>query len=358
MDPSEPTRPMPAGGPKAGTPRPKRRSRGGIPAAPPPSDPSPGADGLADEPAQPKRPKRPKRHGRFHSLLVFLSVIAVTIGLAVGGVYAWLQGSVGPVTIRELCTGQFSDGSSHSLELDQANNAAIITAIAEKRDFPIRAATIAVATAIQESKLRNLTYGDRDSVGLFQQRPSQGWGDRDEILDPVYATNAFYDALVKIDDLNDLTITEAAQEVQRSAYPEAYADHEPEARMIVSPLAGYSPGGWNCVLREDDDLSAQQPGDDGLTDRAAAVTDAAKTELGRKKWTSDSTGTAVTFTVAAADDNRTSWAMASWAVARAEELGVKQVTMAGHQWVRSSSSDGWVATDTGLGDRQVRITVY
>lgn len=345
MDPSDPTRPMPAGGPKAGTPRPERPSGAALPTAPAPAD------------SAPEMPK-PKKRKRFRGLIIFLTVVVVTIALALGGAWIWLQGSVGPVTLRELCTGEFSDGSSHSLELDQANNAAIITAIAEKREFPIRAATIAVATAIQESKLRNLTYGDRDSVGLFQQRPSQGWGTREEILDPVYATNAFYDALVKIDDLNDLTITEAAQKVQRSAYPEAYADHEPEARLIVSPLAGYSPGGWNCVLREDDDLTAQQPGDDGLTDRATAVTDAAKTEMGRRKWTVDSAGTGLTFSVPSADDNQTSWALASWAVARADELGVKRVALAGYTWDRGSSSDGWVATSTGLGDRQVTVTVY
>ena len=79
---------------------------------------------------------------------------------------------------------------------EQAGNAATISAVAVSRGLSSRATTIAIATALQESKLRNLRYGDRDSVGLFQQRPSQGWGTVEQILDPVYASNAFYNKLV------------------------------------------------------------------------------------------------------------------------------------------------------------------
>ena len=116
-----------------------------------------------------------------------------------------------------------------------------ITALALRRGLPARAATIALATAIQESKLRNIRYGDRDSVGLFQQRPSQGWGTVEQILDPEYSTDKFYDALVKVDDWESGTITVVAQKVQRSSYPEAYADHEQEGRILASALAGHSP---------------------------------------------------------------------------------------------------------------------
>ena len=100
---------------------------------------------------------------------------------------------------------------------------AVIAAVAQRRGLPPRAVTIALATAIQESKLRNITYGDRDSVGLFQQRPSQGWGNREQILDPAYAANRFYDALVRIEGYEDMRITEIAQRVQRSAEPKASA---------------------------------------------------------------------------------------------------------------------------------------
>ena len=85
------------------------------------------------------------------------------------------------------------------LDLEQASNAALIAAISVRRGMPARAATIALATAYQESDLRNLEYGDRDSLGLFQQRPSQGWGTREQVLDPDHSINAFYDALERID---------------------------------------------------------------------------------------------------------------------------------------------------------------
>lgn len=113
--------------------------------------------------------------------------------------------------------------------------------------MPARAASIAVATAIQESGLRNLDYGDDagpDSRGLFQQRPSQGWGSQEQVMDPVYAANAFYDALEKVPNYADLPVTVAAQTVQRSAFPDAYADHEDEAKAFASALTGHSPPPW------------------------------------------------------------------------------------------------------------------
>src|SRR3954447_17153875 len=81
---------------------------------------------------------------------------------------------------------------------EQARNASLVAAIAIQRGLPAHAATIALATALQESKLYNLRGGDRDSLGLFQQRPSQGWGSKQAILDPVHATNSFYTALARV----------------------------------------------------------------------------------------------------------------------------------------------------------------
>ncbi|GAB2872733.1 hypothetical protein GCM10022245_04460 [Streptomyces mayteni] len=95
---------------------------------------------------------------------------------------------------------------------------------------------IAVATAMQESSLANLRGGDRDSVGLFQQRPSQGWGTREQLMDPVYAANAFYDALLGVADWEVRPLAEVAQNVQRSAYPDAYARWEEPASALVASL--------------------------------------------------------------------------------------------------------------------------
>jgi murein DD-endopeptidase MepM/ murein hydrolase activator NlpD len=100
---------------------------------------------------------------------------------------------------------------------------------------------IAVATAIQESVLSNLPHlganNDHDSVGLFQQRPSQGWGTPKQLLDPAYTSRKFYQKLLKVPGWQGMPLTVAAQKVQISAYPDAYAKHEPVAEQIVNLLA-------------------------------------------------------------------------------------------------------------------------
>ena len=153
--------------------------------------------------------------------------------LAVGGVVALLHRIDAP---RAAATGCTADG--HWLALDQSANAALIAGISTQRALPARAATIALATAIQESSLRNIDYGDRDSLGLFQQRPSQGWGTAEQVTDPVYATSIFYDHLVKVPGYTEIPVTEAAHPVQRPASPNAHADHQPPARACASALAG------------------------------------------------------------------------------------------------------------------------
>ena len=102
---------------------------------------------------------------------------------------------------------------------------------------------------MQESKLRNLDHGDRDSLGLFQQRPSQGWGTPAQVQDPIYAANKFYDALIKIDGYRTGDINDVAQRVQRSGHPNGYRKHEPKARALASALMGYSEAAFTCCLR-------------------------------------------------------------------------------------------------------------
>lgn len=102
---------------------------------------------------------------------------------------------------------------------------------------PARGQIVALATALQESGLRNLDYGDRDSLGLFQQRPSQGWGTATEIRDPVHASTKFYEALLKVSGWQSMTVTQAAQAVQKSGYPEAYAKWEPLVTALQKAIA-------------------------------------------------------------------------------------------------------------------------
>ncbi|MFF9785078.1 C40 family peptidase [Streptomyces nigrescens] len=108
---------------------------------------------------------------------------------------------------------------------------------------PERGQVVALATAMQESRLRNLTYGDRDSLGVFQQRPSaRSWGTIDQIRDPVHASTAFYKSLLSVNGWQQLTIAQAAQKVQRSGLPGAYAKWEPLARALHKAIAPTLPG--------------------------------------------------------------------------------------------------------------------
>jgi hypothetical protein len=199
---------------------------------------------------------------------------------------------------------------------EQAGNAATIAAVAVQRGLPTRAATIAIATALQESKLRNLRYGDRDSVGLFQQRPSQGWGTIEQILNPVYASNAFYDKLVKVKSYLTRPLTEVAQEVQRSGAPTAYAQHEDEAQALAAALTGSAPATLVCRLAQPTTRPV-----------SVAVETALKAEFGIESVVSGRTVTATA-------EGARAWAIASWAVARGEALGVIIVDADGRSWTR------------------------
>lgn len=119
----------------------------------------------------------------------------------------------------------------------QLPNAKIIAATGIQLNIPARGQVIALATALQESALRNLDHGDADSLGLFQQRPSQDWGTRDQILDPVYASKKFYSALKSVSGWESMPLTVAAQKVQKSRTPTAYAKHEPLATALQNAIA-------------------------------------------------------------------------------------------------------------------------
>lgn len=119
----------------------------------------------------------------------------------------------------------------------QIPNAKVVVAAGIHKRVPARGQVIALATALQESTLINLDHGDHDSLGLFQQRPSQGWGTREQIMDPVHSSGKFYDGLLKMRDWEQMPLTVAAQKVQRSQFPDAYAKHEPLATALLQAIA-------------------------------------------------------------------------------------------------------------------------
>ena len=277
--------------------------------------------------ARPRTPSSvPRSSHRRRRRAPVVAVLVILIVTGAGG-WIWWHGSIGPLSLRPHCTAT-ALGNSSELDPEQAGNAAIIAAVAVKRGLPGRAATIGIATALQESKLVNLPGGDRDSIGLFQQRPSQGWGTPAQIRDPVYATNAFYDVLVKIEGYQSLPITAAAQKVQRSAFPSAYAEHEPEARILASALTGYSPAGLACVLGSIE----------GGSGPPAAVVSAASREIGASGTVE---GSAVRFTFGSTPTSTSAWAVAQWAVARADGLKITSVETAGERWDRGRTDRGW-----------------
>jgi hypothetical protein len=282
---------------------------------------------------------------------VLLIVVVLLVGSAAAASVRFLQQGSGeppapaaaPPVRTNYCTasapGSAADAQGTELSPEQAGNAAIIAAVASRRHLPARATAIAIATALQESTLRNLDYGDADSLGLFQQRPSQGWGTRKQVTDPVHAANAFYDALTKVHGYQTLPITKAAQKVQRSAFPKAYAVHGPAAVTIAAALGGSPPASYLCVLPASS-ASPQTTRSTGVTGRAAALRTAAAEETGART-THVLAPTVIRFRVPASSKNRRAWALAAWAVARADDLEIVEVRVAGRVWNRAQSAHGW-----------------
>ncbi len=236
----------------------------------------------------------------------------------------------------EFCEAKVN-GDVARLGLEQAENASLIAAIGVRRDLPARAVSIALATAFQESKILNLDYGDRDSLGLFQQRPSQGWGTPEQIRDPEYATETFFDALVQVDGYEDMPIHDAAQAVQRSADGSAYEMHEIPARVLASALTGWSPAAFACEVEEPDD-SGQRAGADGLTANARDVTDDVAEVYGIG---GSASGNGRTVTFDAAESRQDGWALAQYLVGNADRLQIRSVAYRGKLWTAAASADGW-----------------
>jgi hypothetical protein len=253
--------------------------------------------------------------------------VAVVVGLAI----AACSGKTYHPPLLSSCQVHTSDGK-FELNPDQTANAATISAVGVRRGLPDRAVVVALATALQESKLTNLESGDRDSVGLFQQRPSQGWGQPKQLRDPRYAAGAFYDHLVTVPGWQDMSVTEAAQAVQRSAAPDEYQKWAPEAETVANALVGSTGGALSCSLH------------DGPTKRGAAARDAVVAAM-RLDW-GDSliirNSGSTTLTVPT-DGQRSGWQFAHWLVAYASQTGIEQVQYGSKRWTVDSGE--WKSVD-------------
>lgn len=204
----------------------------------------------------------------------------------------------------------------------QASTAATMVGVVSTRALPERAAVLVLAAALQESKLRNIPpgQGDRDSVGVLQQRPSQGWGTSTELTDVRYATGAFLDKLARVPGWRTRSLAVVVQAVQISADAGAYAQHEPQAQAMAGALTGRTPRAVTCRFPKPARRSA-------LTALSARL----RTELPVRPPTRATS----TLSVPGAG-----WTTAAWFVANAQQAGLETIDYRGWRWTRSG---GWKA---------------
>ncbi len=282
--------------------------------------------------------------------LIVLTVLATL--LAVGGYAAYK--AYNNYVVRLLTVPGCAAGTGANaipLDFGQAADAAIIAGVAERKHLPRQALTIAYATALQESKLENLDYGTLDSVGIFQQRPSQGWGTVSELEDPAYAAGAFFAALVKVHGYTRLPVYVAAQDVQHSADGYAYEQYAQTGALLAAEFT-VIPHAVTCWYSP-----ATQAASQGVSTRlnlAAAIAGLTGT-FGRPRRGGPvlAEGTAPgddsgTFAVTAAGG----WAVASWLVTNASSYGITQVRYGGYQWTAGLTETTW-QTDPGGGSGSI-----
>ncbi len=292
-----------------------------------------------------------------------LAVVAVTFVVAVAALVWAVLHDRRLFPQVERCTLTAASSATYELTPEQAGNAATISAVALRRGVGERGATVALATALQESKLRNLNRGDRDSLGLFQQRPSQGWGTAAQVRDPVHASEKFYAALVKIHGWQQLPLTQAAQQVQRSGFPDAYAAHEDEAAALAAALSGRRQAALSCRVN-DHDLPRERLTSSGLTPRAARVLAQVERAYGRQSLAgfapgggtpgaapesahAEGRGIDFRFRPVDAAHRARGWSTAQFLVANAGALHLATVSYDRRTWTAGRSSDGWRANPAG-----------
>jgi hypothetical protein len=274
-------------------------------------------------------------------------VLALVGALGVFLVTRSFSGGIKLPKIGPECTVR-ADGEV-PLDLVQMANAATISAVGQRRGMPERAVVVALATALQESKLENLDDGDRDSVGLFQQRPSQGWGTVDKIKDPRYSADKFYAALKKVKGWEKMRVTDAAQRVQRSAFPNAYEKWADESAVLARALTGRATGAVECTLSGTPALRGAAA--------AAALMEGLKLDWGKGLDRSAAAKQAAGLTVKVKDAS-TGWRYAHWLVSHASATGLERVRFGDLEWHAPDGRWQRVTADGGIDQRRVVAEVF
>lgn len=255
---------------------------------------------------------------------------AVVVALIVGAVVIWSGVTKTPLPTADRCEATVK-GHTTSIDPEQARNAAIIAGVSVRMGLKPRAGSIALATAYQESGIRNLDYGHADSLGLFQQRPSKGWGTKEQVMDPWYSSATFYKAMVKVKNWETRNIGDVAQAVQRSAFPDAYDKHVDNARALASALTGQTPASFSCVVAS--------PG----AGNPSAMSDFLVKTLGNKVAQVTVTDTGLSVQTKTAGQ---AWAVAELAIANVGVYGLTSVELGTSTWTRSTTG---LATWQGTG---------
>jgi hypothetical protein len=258
-----------------------------------------------------------------------------------------IYNSFGHITPAAPATGcQAGTGTQAiALDTDQASIAATIAGVAARHKLPRRAVAVAYAAALQESKLHNLDYGDLDSVGIFQQRPSQGWGTASQLTDPVYAATKFFAVLARVPGYTGLSIESAAQAVQHSADGSAYAQWAEMASQLAGYFTGASPRGVSCWYAPGGKVNlsgaerrlAQTFGPPGGKAIVVSIT------AGRSAYIKGGRDAVVHARQDAA------WTVAGWFVAHSEQYQITKVRYAGYVWNAADGTMGW-QRETGTKD--------
>jgi hypothetical protein len=253
----------------------------------------------------------------------------VTIAIVIGVLALIGRSNTEKPSPPAIGTGCLVKGNGFDVPLTtgQAGIAATIAGVAARLALPARAVTIAYATALQESDLENLPYGDRDSVGVFQQRPSEGWGTRAELLNPVYATTKFFAALVEVPNYRKIPVYRAAQDVQRSADGYAYSQYSVQGATMAAGFAGWQARSIWCwygtgFVRKSEPAAAVK----ALTGSFGPLV---------------ITNTGDPVMTVKASSHSAGWAVASWLVTHAGSYRIRIVRFAGYQWAASGGQHGW-----------------
>jgi len=270
-------------------------------------------------------------------------VIAVLLALLAYGGYTLYQRFVVQLAVPGCQAG--TGNNAIPLDFGQAADAATVAGVSVRDHLPSEALTIAYATAFQESKLENLTYGDRDSVGIFQQRPSEGWGTTAQLEDPAYASQAFFGALVKVPNYATIPVYEAAQAVQKSADGSAYEQYAQPGAQLAADYTS-APHAVTCWYNPVQQASSQGVSSHLNLHGAAEELDHVFGTPGQGSALSGvsriRSGSADLITTA----HGAGWPVANWLVANASSYGITQISYSGYQWTAGLNETTWQANST------------